>query len=55
MLESVEWCSVCNSRPADGTLTVLIEDVPEDIPACEMCVLDPEKVVFVDDYEGGFP
>lgn len=47
MLESVEWCSVCNSRSADGMLTVLINDVPEDIPACEPCVLDPSKVEFV--------
>ena len=47
MLESVEWCSVCNSRPADGTLTVLINDIPEDIPACEPCVHDKTKVEFV--------
>lgn len=47
MFESVEWCSVCNANPADGTLTVLIDDVPEDIPACNGCVRDPDKVVFV--------
>lgn len=46
-METVEWCSVCNMRPADGTLTVLIDDIEEDIPACEPCVWDKEKVVFV--------
>ncbi len=45
----VEWCSVCNSRPADGMLTVMLEgfEYPEKIPACEPCVLDPEKVEFI--------
>lgn len=47
LFEQISWCSVCNSRPADGMLTVLINDVPEDIPACEPCVLDPSKVEFV--------
>lgn len=47
MLDAVQWCAVCNSRPADGTLTILINDVPEEIPACEPCVHDPEKVEFV--------
>lgn len=48
MMESVEWCSVCNSRPADGTLTILIEDgTTADIPCCEVCVHDKEKVEFV--------
>lgn len=44
---TIEWCVVCNSRPADGMLTVLIDDVAEDIPACELCVSDPERVEFV--------
>lgn len=45
----VEWCSVCNSRPADGILTVLLEgiDAPQELPACEVCVHDPERVEFV--------
>jgi hypothetical protein len=49
VLENVrgEWCSVCNSRPADGSLTILIEEVQEDIPACTVCVNDPDKVEFV--------
>lgn len=42
-----EWCSVCNSRPADGTLTVILEGEPEDIPACEPCVSDPHMVEFI--------
>lgn len=42
-----EWCSVCNERPADGTLTVLIDGQPVDIPACEPCVRNPEKVEFI--------
>jgi len=44
---SVEWCSVCNARPADGTLTVVIEGQHVEIPACEPCVHDPEKVKFI--------
>jgi len=47
VLGSVEWCSVCNERPADGTLTVLIDGVEVDIPACTPCVYDKEKVEFV--------
>lgn len=46
-LVSVEWCSVCNERPADGTLIVLINDIAEPIPACEICVNDPTKVEFI--------
>ena len=48
-MQSVEWCSICNSRPADGTLTVVLDgiDEPQDIPACELCVNDPEQVEFV--------
>ena len=44
---SVEWCNICNSRPADGTLTVLIDDVETDIDACEVCVVDPTRVEFI--------
>ncbi len=47
MIESVAWCSVCNSRPADGNLTILIDGIADDIPACEVCVNDPSKVEFV--------
>lgn len=48
MLESVEWCSLCQAKPADGTLTILIDnDEPVDIPACEDCVNDKSKVQFV--------
>ena len=43
----VQWCNICNSRPADGTLTVIIEGIPQDIDACEICVIDPEKVEFI--------
>jgi hypothetical protein len=48
VLESVEWCSVCNERPSDGTLTIVLEDGQRlDIPACELCVNDPKKVEFI--------
>ena len=47
MIESYTWCSVCNSRPSDGRLTVLIEDIPQEIDACIPCVNDPEKVEFI--------
>lgn len=47
MTVSVKWCNICNARPADGQLTVLIEDIPEVIDACEPCVYDKEKVEFV--------
>lgn len=50
VLDSVEWCSVCNSRPADGTLTIVLEyGQTMDIPACTLCVHNPEKVKFVYD------
>lgn len=40
MLESVEWCSVCNGRPADGTLTIEEPGTSEylPLPACLRCV-----------------
>lgn len=35
------WCSLCNSRPADGVLTILdpLSDEPVDIDACNPCVV----------------
>lgn len=41
-----QWCSLCNSAPADGTL--IIEDPvtkdPVPLPACKKCVDDiPEE------------
>lgn len=47
MIGTYQWCSVCNSRPADGKLTILIDDVEESIDACIPCVHDPERVEFV--------
>jgi hypothetical protein len=48
MLEhGVQWCAVCNSRPADGILTIILNDQEEDIPACAPCVYDKEKVEFI--------
>lgn len=47
MIEPYPWCSVCNSRPADGKLTIIIDDVPEVIDACIPCVNDPKKVEFI--------
>ena len=40
-IEVVHWCALCNSRRADGTLT--IEDLTLDgehvpLPACQTCV-----------------
>lgn len=43
----VEWCNICNERPADGVLTVIIEGVEEDLDACMVCVHDPKKVEFI--------
>lgn len=48
MLDAVQWCSVCNERPADGTLTVLIDNQRVDIPCCLLCKNDPKKVEFID-------
>lgn len=49
MYGSVKWCSVCNAAPADGVLTVLLDDIPEpqELDACEGCVNNPERVEFV--------
>jgi hypothetical protein len=47
VLERVEWCTLCSSRPADGVLTILINDIPEKVPACEVCVWDKTKVEFI--------
>lgn len=44
----VTWCSICNAHPADGILTVYIDDMLAEIPACKGCVNDPRKVEFVD-------
>lgn len=43
------WCNICNSRPADGKLLVLLEgfDEPQELDACIPCVHDPEQVEFV--------
>lgn len=39
-LSAVKWCSLCNSKPANGTLTIedpiTKEEVP--VPACLKCV-----------------
>jgi len=45
-VEHVDWCNVCNSRPADGKLTVIVDGAPLTLDACEICVYDPNKVVF---------
>lgn len=43
----VEWCNICNSRPADGRLAVIIEGVEEELDACTPCVYDKDKVEFI--------
>jgi hypothetical protein len=50
LLEQVDWCSICNARPADGTLTVLLEGIetPQDIPACTPCVMAIPKEDWID-------
>lgn len=42
----ITWCNLCNSRPSDGKLTVIIEGQEEVLDACEPCVNDPEMVEF---------
>lgn len=44
---TIEWCSVCNSRPADGMLTILVNEQEVEIPACAKCVDDPKRVEFI--------
>jgi hypothetical protein len=41
----VQWCNLCNARPADGELHVrLTEDGPvETLNACTPCVIDIPK------------
>jgi hypothetical protein len=48
---SVEWCSLCNSRPADGTLTIQdpISLEPLDVPACEPCVREIPSEDWIND------
>lgn len=43
----VIWCNICNERPAEGKLTVIIEGIEQIIDACTICVNDPTKVEFV--------
>lgn len=42
---NVSWCNLCNARPSDGRLTVLLEDEDEPITldACQICVMDIPK------------
>lgn len=43
-LAVVEWCGLCNERPADGTLTIVAtgdtEEVP--VPCCVYCAANPK-------------
>lgn len=59
MLEVVHWCSLCNKRPADGTLTIVDElDEVVEIPACYPCVMDVQRQQEEEIegfYEGGKP
>lgn len=44
MLESVEWCSLCSSREAHGTLTIR-EPVSNElvaVPCCVYCAANPD-------------
>ncbi len=43
----VEWCNICNQRPSDGKLTVIIEGAEETLDACYLCVTDKDKVEFI--------
>lgn len=50
---NVEWCSFCNSRPADGNLTVLdtITNKTLVLPACASCVTAIPQEDWIDEKE----
>ena len=43
-LSVVEWCGLCNSREAHGTLTIEAPDSKEEIPipCCLPCASNPD-------------
>jgi hypothetical protein len=50
---SVEWCSLCNSKPADGRLKMLdtISNKVVTVPACTDCVIRIPLEDWIDEKE----